>query len=212
MDYPAAVTTGPFTFTPVGPAELTARKADVSLTVEQTGTMLGLKRHPVERLKRTGYLNPTTLDAVERLAARPTVSGGIPVLRLGDPASDDDGRRIGHKREDSDDVLLGASLGWWGGSVDAVHEAGYLALAVSGFIFAVLRIDGFEDWYDEVNERSDGSTYSFRRYLFSGALAARVDDLISPEPRILDPGLEGFSRALLGNRVANPQAAPIILA
>lgn len=95
-----------------------------------------------------------------------------------------------------------ASLGWWGGPVEAVTDLGYLSVAVSGFIIGILRIDGIDD--DQI---ADG----YRRVWFDGALAARASDLVTPEPVVYDQEFEGLARALLGNRVPNPQGAPIVI-
>lgn len=192
------------TFTSVTPApkELLRRKGTVTLTAEQTGHLLALGRHPVDRLKRTGYLATPTLAAAEALANRPTVSGGVAVLRLGDPAMDS-GRRVGHQRADDDATLLGASLGWWGGPVEAVADIGWLALSVASFVVAVLRIDGVKQ--ELIDERN------YRRVHFEGGLAGRIDDLVESDPRIHDERLADVSMQLLGNRVPNPQGAPIVI-
>jgi hypothetical protein len=187
---------------PVGVQELALRKEEVVLTAQQAGRLLGLGRHPVERLKRADYLTTPTLLAVEQLCERPLISGGVPVLRLGDPAVDD-GRRTGHERSDTDMTMLNAALGWWGGPTQSVREVGWLALAISGFVVGVLRID---DIADVLTDQSD-----YRRVWFEGSLAARIDILVDPRPRILDEQMSAIANQLLGNRVPNPPGAPIVI-
>lgn len=186
----------------VTPAEGVAdRKKTVELSATQTRRLLALSKHRVDRLTNTKYLRPT-LAEVEALAGRPTVSGGIPILRLGDPGLDGQ-RRIGHQRYDRDEVLTRASLGWWGGPVDTVLSTGWLGVAISGMAIAILQIDGVSD--------SLADNQGYRRTWFAGSLAARVDDIACPRPRILVPDLDEVAHNLLGNWVPNPPGAPIVV-
>ncbi|MGO1315562.1 MAG: hypothetical protein ACTMIR_00780 [Cellulomonadaceae bacterium] len=180
--------------------DLGAIKTNLAITAAQAGEILGLGRHPIERLKRAAYITPT-LGEAERLASRPVVSGGVPVLRLGDPTWDGE-RRIGHARHDNDRILEAASLGWWGGPIDTVCATGWLVASVSGFAIGLFRIDGVADTFDD-----DG----YERTLLSGALAARVYDLVNPQIKVVDHSLEEVAETVLGNRVPNPRGAPIVI-
>jgi hypothetical protein len=79
-----------------------------------------------------------------------------------------------------------------------VCKVGWLALAVSSFVVGVLRIDGIADVITDQND--------YRRARFEGALAARIDSLVDPQPRILDEQMSAIANQLLGNR--RPESPP----
>lgn len=186
---------------PVDLNDLGERKRKLVLGSAQAAILIGVGRRPLERLRRAGYLDPVTLADVEALATRSWVSGDVPILRLGEPAMDGD-RRIGHMRRDSDEILLAASLGWWGGPIRKVVDTGWMALATGGFVVALLRIDGVADTADD-----DG----YVRALFEGRLAGRIDSLINPEVRVLEASLADVAHEVLGSRVDNPKGSPIVV-
>ena len=189
------------TAVPLENVEWSLRKSELHLTAAQAAPLLGVGRRPLERLRHSGYLPDISLASIEELAKRPELRG-LPVLRMGDPDMDGD-RRIGHERADSDEVTREAALGWWGGQVDEVVDAGFLAIAVGGFVVGLLAIHGIQD------SRIDPNGY--RRVRFDGALVARVEDLIRGTHQLLEPSFGELANAILGNRVPNPPGGPIVL-
>lgn len=186
-----------------------ASRAVLPVTVDAAAAALGVSRRGVRRLQEAGYLELTG-RAVEALANRPWIEPDarevIPLLRPGPPAVDPDGRVTGHVRSHDDDTLVEATRAWWQGPVWAPIEAGYLLIAVTGCVVAVLTI------HDEEPERVRTTTprgQNVIRSRFEASLAGRVVDLAADVHEVhTKPDLCGM---VLGRRIHNPPGGPLVV-
>lgn len=179
------------------------------LTRGEARRVLGLTRHPMDRLLDGGWLT-TRVDHVAALAARGWISSTRPlvILRVGAARMDGD-RPIGLDPRFSDDELLQACRQWWTCDPHAVVDAGHLLVTVSTFVVALLAITGIEA--ESIVITSGGATV--KRWSFEADVVARVDDLVYGDTSVLGQPRNPQSDLIqaLGNRVPAPQGAPLII-
>jgi hypothetical protein len=178
----------------------------------QAENLLGIGRHPLANLQATGALDELRADWVGALATRAWVRSDSPlvVVRSGRPAVDDDGRAVGWASSYTDFQVQESARKFWVSNSDAVCDAGHILVAVSTWVVALLRVTGVED---EREHRTEKGTV-LRRIAYEASVVARVDDLVAGAARVCGPvpaELEPLLAAV-GQRVASPPGAPLIVA
>lgn len=174
---------------------------EAGLTQAESARLLGLNRRHIDRLVSSGWMT-TRVGDVASLAERAyvTADSDLPVLRLGAPDRDGDGRLIGAAPYYTDEELLESARMWWTGPAERTLESGFLLITTSTFIIGILGID-------DIEERFFQSPTTVRT-AFTARLLARVDDLVENKIRVFEghPLVE-----TLGQRIRSQQGAPLIV-
>jgi hypothetical protein len=172
---------------------------DAVVTRTEMARVLDLNRRQASRLVDDGW-TPPTVRSVAALAARGRIVADEPiaVLRLGGPDWDS-ARRIGISPAYADNEIVDAARMWWTGPVQTVVDAGHLLVTANTFAVALLLIEGIEE---------TETVGTVARSRFKAVLAARVDDLVTNEVRVLQS--HPLVKAL-GHRVPSRKGAPLVI-
>jgi hypothetical protein len=185
-------------------------------TRPQAASILGVSMGGIDKLLESGFLRDLKQQPVIAMANSPHVrvlDGRLPVLRTAAHRDatlsdhDDHTRKyIGASPTLTDDELLQASNRWWRSNPTEIVAAGLLAVAISGFVVAVLQIHSLA--------RSEPDKKGLLRHAYDASLLCRMDDLAdASSKRICLDGLSPADRdgclALLGCRVKSMAGGPI---